>query len=114
MKYHPKNPVSPHAKRRFSQRYEGDVSNVEHLANGARHKGIRISQIPSANPLKDYMLSKSRGKEIVLYEGYVFVFSKSKRLITMYRLKEEYAEAYALLAPIEEKNKAKWRLHRKR
>lgn len=115
MRYKPKNRVSPHAERRFAQRYDGDRQNAEHLANGALHYGIQIHQIPQENPLHAYVSNKMRykDKKVRLLQGYVFVFSKAQRLITLYRIPEELREHYSALIPIEEGNRAKWRLHRK-
>ena len=113
MRYKPKYNASVHGRKRFEQRYDGKES-VEAMCNKALHYGIFVHQVPKDSPLLDYMENKIyyRGKKVKLLEGYVFVFSKSNRLITMYPIPEDMKEHYEEVRHIEGENKEKWKKQR--
>ena len=108
-----KTPASKHAAKRFGERWSGS-GDVEELSLRARHYGIATLQLPDGCKLKEFMLSKEKacGKKLKLIDGYVAIFSNSKRLITLYRLSDEYREEYEGVRAILEQNKASYKKDR--
>ena len=113
-RYKPKTKYSRHAEKRYGQRYKGD-SNMADLARRAFRFGLHFSQIPPGMALSGYVLSKKAkmNKKIRLLEGYLFVFSRNGRLMTMYPLPEEYMGEYSTLSHIERENREEYRKWRR-
>ena len=105
-KYRAKNPVSPHAYRRMAERYHENIDRLA-LSRSALHYGVTLWQLPSDSKLRAFMLSKHSMmmKIVKLLNGYVFIFSKGQRLITMYELPEEFKEEWEGFSYIQEQNK---------
>lgn len=113
-RYRPKTIYSPHSKRRYDERFDGDEP-IEELARKANGYGIRPEQVPDDSPLRRYVEDREakKDKAIRLYMRFVYIFSKNKRLITMYPIPEELLEAYSELAPLETENREKYRQYRR-
>ena len=105
-RYKPKRISSQHGKQRFSQRYDGEGS-PEIMASKALHYGIHYSQIPEGLNLKKFVFEKKlrNDKKIRLVDGYVVVLSRSGRLITLYRLPDEYQAEYESIKSIQDENR---------
>ena len=81
------------------------------MAKSALHYGIHIGQLQEGTEMRLYMESRKekKDKSIRLLNGYVFIFSKSKRLITMYRLPEELLLEWDEVKPIQNDNRLKYK-----
>lgn len=114
MKYRPSTPTSKHASHRYRQRYVGDET-LEAVTAKALHYGIFIHQIPEDNPLYSFIAGKiqAANKLVKILDGYVFVFSRSKRLITMYPIPEEFRDDYLRINYLESENREKYRQSRR-
>lgn len=108
--YKPKTKQSIHSKNRFSHRYHGE-KDIETITAQACHYGIRPEQVDESMDLAVYLEGRAikKNKAIRLFEDYVFVFSKSKRLITMYPLPDEYKGEYQTIKWLEASNKKRYR-----
>ena len=109
-RFRAKNFVSPHAKKRIKQRYEGNKGEYE-LSKNALHFGVIPRQLPAGSPLRGFMEDKKcvADKRVKLLNGYIFIFSKSKRLITMYQVPEEYQEEAKAYLAIQSANRERYR-----
>ena len=107
-RYKPKYKAGLHAKKRFKERYEGGTQDAEMLALRGLHYGIHFSQIPDWSPLREFVEKKKNafGKKVRLLDGYVLIYSNNKRLLTLYKLPEEFQKHYDDLKPILDENKA--------
>lgn len=114
-RYKPKTKKSFHAEQRFKERYVG-AETVDVACSQALHYGVSVHQIPEDNPLYGYMTIRifKQDKKIRILNGFVFVFSNSKRLITLYPLPDEYAENWESIKHIQEENRIKYRENRDR
>ena len=102
--------MSAHAKHRVNQRYGGN-DDLEVLTRKAIHYGVSPCQVAQGSDLRLFLESKeyATGKKIKVLQGYVFVFSKSNRLITMYRIPEALREEAKALESIEAFNRENWK-----
>lgn len=101
-----KRKVSHHANKRISQRFT-DCPNPDELSMNALHFGIRVGQLSEESAIDFYLNEREckKNKIVRLYKGYVFIYSKSKRLITMYWLPDDFKEEYEAVKEIEESNR---------
>lgn len=113
MKYKPKRPTSYHAKKRIGQRFS-DCNNPDELSKNAAHCGIYKGQLKEESAICFYLNERECKKDKIarLYKGYVFIFSKSKRLITMYGLPDDLKEEYETIKWIEERNRQRYKKHK--
>ena len=115
MKAKPKRIVSPHAKKRIKQRF-GDCQNADELSRIALHSGIYYGQLKEESAIGFYLNERECKKDKIarLYQGYIFIYSKSKRLITMYWLPEDFKEEYESIKYIEELNRKRHKRNKER
>jgi len=108
-----KHRLSYHSKQRFKERYEGE-EDKEILFNRALNYGVCFAQIPFEFGLKTYVFGKEEknNKKVKLLDGYVFVSSKANRLITMYKIPEEYADELPTINAIQQFNKENYKRNR--
>lgn len=106
-----KNPVSPHAKRRIRERYASECKDDYELSRNALHFGIHAGQLPYESELRGYLLSKmcTKNKIVRMLNGYVYIFSRGRRLITMYPVPEAFMQEADSLTDLQEKNRLQYK-----
>ncbi len=82
--------LSKHSKIKMRERASLKSSEKLKLYKMALRNGKRVGQIKDEK-IKSYLAPKQKfNSRIILYQGYVFVYSKnSKQLYTMYKLPEK-------------------------
>ena len=84
-----------HSKQRMKERTDYNHKDRRTLFRNALDNGLSIGNIKDER-LKQYIMSKGNCK-VKIYKGYIFIYSKnSKRLYTMYKLKDKYLEGSEL------------------
>lgn len=109
-KYRPKTKSSVHAKIRTKQRY-GQGQDADIVAGRAIHYGINRHQLEFGSPLRNFIEAKRKAlnKKIRLLDGYVVVFSRSGRMITIYKLPAELLPEFDAVKHIQAENREKYR-----
>jgi len=109
-RYRPKTKSSAHAKMRTEQRY-GNGQDADIVAGRALHYGINRHQLEFGSPLREFMEAKRNAlhKKIRLLDGYVVVFSRSGRMITIYKLHAGLAAEFEKVRHIQDENREKYR-----
>lgn len=109
-RYRPKTKSSVHAKIRTEQRY-GNGQDADIVAGRALHYGINRHQLEFGSPLRNFVEAKrsALNKKIRLLDGYVVVFSRSGRMITIYRLPDDLIPEFEKARHIQEENREKYR-----
>ncbi|HXR84781.1 MAG TPA: hypothetical protein VN722_10755 [Hanamia sp.] len=83
--------ISTHAIERARERFQWSSGTVEVMAEKAFKSGLKRHHINGT--LKKYVDSKTKdftGKNIVLYNGSIYIFSDNYKLITIWPLKSFY------------------------
>lgn len=113
-KYRPKTPYSSHCKYRYKQRFTGE-QELEDLARRGRHYGITPDQVPPEFELRHFLEGKElkRRKMVKLLDGYVLIYSRSGRMMTLYQLPEWLKADYESVKHIEKKNREAYRRMKK-
>ena len=114
-KYKPKTPYSKHCKYRYKQRFTGE-QELEDLARRGKHYGIKSDQIPQEFELRAYIEGKEmrRNKVVKIIDGFILIYSRSGRMMTLYAVPEWLMVEYESIKHIERSNRDKFRAAKKR
>lgn len=74
-----------HSQQRIKQRTGVRYQQRKKLFREALNKGISAGNTNNEF-LRNYLLNKERHSKVKYYKGYVFIYSKSGRLFTMYEV----------------------------